>query len=263
MLIDTICHLDFADFDPDRAAVIERARVAGVAQIVVPSITVDNFERVLDLCASDPSLYPALGLHPCFSHDIEQDLERLDEMLSLAAGAVVAMGEIGLDFRPAQLRPGQAGAAQREQEQLLEAQLQLAKAHDLPVLLHVVKAHDRVLKLLRRQHLPRAGIVHAFSGSEQQAREYAKLGFKLGFGGAMTHERAHKLRRLAAELPLEWLVLETDAPDMPPSGHQGERNEPSRVVDVARLIAELRGIPVTEVEAVTSATAVSLLQLSY
>jgi TatD DNase family protein len=256
LLIDTICHLDFTDFDPDRAAVIERARVAGVAQIVVPSITVDNFERVLDLCASDPSLYPALGLHPCFSHDIEHDLERLDAMLSLAAGAVVAVGEIGLDFRP-----GQAEAAQ--QEQLLEAQLKLAKAHDLPVLLHAVKAHDQVLKLLRRHNLPRAGIVHAFSGSEQQAREYAKLGFKLGFGGAMTHERAHKLHRLVAELPLEWLVLETDAPDMPLSGHQGERNEPSRVAEVARLIAELRGISVEEVKAVTHATAVSLLQLSY
>lgn len=168
----------------------------------------------------------------------------------------MAVGEIGLDFRP-----GQAEAAQ--QEQLLEAQLKLAKAHDLPVLLHAVKAHDQVLKLLRRQNLPRAGIVHAFSGSEQQAREYAKLGFKLGFGGAMTHERAHKLHRLVAELPLEWLVLETDAPDMPLSGHQGERNEPSRVAEVARLIAELRGISVEEVKAVTHATAVSLLKLSY
>lgn len=261
MLIDTICHLDFANFDPDRAAVIECAHVAGVEQIVVPSITVNNFEQVLDLCASDPSLYPALGLHPCFSHDIEHDLARLDEMLSLAAGAVVAVGEIGLDFRPEQLRSGQEGAAQ--QEQLLEAQLKLAKAHDLPVLLHAVKAHDRVLKLLRRQHLPRAGIVHAFSGSEQQAREYAKLGFKLGFGGAVTYERARKLRRLAAELPLEWLVLETDAPDMPLQGHRGKRNEPCRVAEVAAFIAQLRGMDDAEVSAVTTATASGLLRLPY
>jgi TatD DNase family protein len=258
MLIDTHCHLDFPDFDPDRAAVLRRARLVGVEQIVVPSITVDNFERVLELCATDSRLYPALGLHPCFSHDPVSDLERLDKALSQTKGQVVAIGEIGLDFRPEYASPEQL----RVQEQLFKTQLQLAKVHELPVLIHAVKAHDQVLKWLRQYQLPRAGIIHAFSGSEQQAREYAKLGFKLGFGGAVTYERAHKLRRLAAELPLEWLVLETDAPDMPLQQYLGQPNEPARVAEVAALIAELRNESVEHIAAVTTATAEQLLGLS-
>jgi TatD DNase family protein len=259
MLIDTHCHLDFPDFDSDRAAVIERARSVGVEPIVVPSITVDNFERVLELCATDSQLYPALGLHPCFSHNPELDLDRLDKMLSQAKGRVVAVGEIGLDLRPEYASPEQL----RVQEQLFKAQLQLAKAHQLPVLIHAVKAHDQVLKWLRQYQLPRAGIIHAFSGSEQQAREYAKLGFKLGFGGAVTYERARKLRRLAAELPLEWQVLETDAPDMPLQDYRDKPNEPCRVADVAECVAQLREVETAEVTAATSATASRLLRLSY
>ncbi len=252
MLIDTHCHLDFAEFDADREAVIARARSAGVEQIVVPAITVDNFQRVIDLCASSPCFYPALGLHPCFPHDTDAALNTLAKVL--AVNKVVAIGEIGLDYRP-----GQAEA--EVQLQLLELQLRLAQQHELPVLLHVVRAHDQVLKLLRRFQLPRGGIVHAFSGSAQQAREYAKLGFKLGFGGAISYERAHKLRRLAAELPLEWLVLETDAPDMPLAQYRGHPNEPSRVAEVAQLIAGLRGQSVAEIAEVTTATAQQQLRL--
>lgn len=258
MLIDTHCHLDFPDFDPDREAVIRRARSAGVSRIVVPSITVDNLDRVLQLCGTDSQLYPALGLHPCFKHDPENDLNLLDEALSRAQGNVVAVGEIGMDFRPAYTSPEQL----RAQERVFEGQLQLARTHALPVLIHAVKAHDQVLKRLRQYALPRGGIVHAFSGSEQQAGEYAKLGFKLGFGGALTHARAHRLHRLAETLPLEWLVLETDAPDMPLQGHRSERNEPCRVADVAAFIAELRGIDTAEVSAATTAVASGLLQLS-
>jgi TatD DNase family protein len=259
MLIDTHCHLDFPDFDSDRAAVIERARSVGVERIVVPSITVDNFERVLQLCATDSRLYPALGLHPCFSHNPELDLDRLDKMLTQTKGQVVAIGEIGLDFRPEYASPEQLSA----QQQLFTAQLQLAKTHELPVLIHAVKAHDQVLKVLRQLQLPRCGIIHAFSGSEQQAQEYARLGFKLGFGGAVTYVRARKLRRLAAELPLEWLVLETDAPDMPLQDYRDKPNEPCRVADVAECVAQLREVETAEVAAATSATASRLLRLSY
>lgn len=254
MIVDTHCHLDFPAFDPDRGTVIERARAAGVEAMVVPAVTVDNFQRVLSLCGSEPGLYPALGLHPCFSHRLPADLERLEQALTEAGGQVVALGEIGLDLRPGQ-------AALELQLELLQAQLELAKVRELPVLLHVVKAHDQVLKCLRRLRLPRAGIVHAFSGSEQQAREYLKLGFRLGFGGAVTYDRAQRLRRLATLLPLESLVLETDAPDMPPSGHAGTRNEPAASAQVARLLAELRGVPLAEVTRVTTATALSLLGL--
>ncbi|MBP0048141.1 TatD family hydrolase [Marinobacterium sp. AK62] len=254
MLIDTHCHLDFPDFDTDRDAVIERALEAGVGAIIVPSVTVDNVQRVLDLCAASSRFYPALGLHPCFSHDPESALTALEQALQAHRQEVVAVGEIGLDFRS-----GQPDV--RQQESLLVAQLQLAKAHDLPVLLHAVRSHDAVLKQLRRAELPRAGIVHAFSGSEQQAREYARLGFKLGFGGACTHDRARKLQRLATELPLEWLVLETDAPDMPLQGHQGERNEPGQVAVVAAHLAALRGISLEELLTRTCANAAQVLGL--
>lgn len=252
MLIDTHCHLDFPVFDADRAAVIARARAVGVEQIVVPAIAVDNFHPVLDLCASDQHLHPALGLHPCFPHNTETGLSVLAEALDRST--VVAVGEIGLDFRPGQV-------AADAQLALFEQQLKLAKAYDLPALLHVVKGHDQVLKLLRRHQLTRGGIVHAFSGSEQQAREYAKLGFKLGFGGASSYQRARKLRRLAIELPLEWLVLETDAPDMPLELYRGQRNEPARVAEVAMLIAELRGLSLAEIANVTSLAAQQLLRL--
>ena len=258
-MIDTHCHLDFAVFDPDREAVIERARAAGVERIVLPSIGVDNFERVLRLCAAHAELHPALGLHPCYPHAREHDLARLDATLAQAAGEVVALGEIGLDFRPP--RSGSQRAEPAAQERLLDEQLALARAHELPVLLHVVRAHDQVLKRLRHHRLPRGGIVHAFSGSEQQAREYARLGFKLGVGGAITHPRAQKKRRLVANLPLSWLLLETDAPDMPLDGHQGERNEPARVAEIARLLAQLRAISLAEVEAVSDAGARALLRL--
>lgn len=252
MLIDTHCHLDFPDFEADRAAVIARARFAGVEQIVVPAITVDNFQRVIDLCASSSCFHPALGLHPCFSHDTDAALNTLAQALEVHQ--VVAIGEIGLDFRPGQRAP-------EMQLPLFEQQLKLACQHELPVLLHVVKAHDQVLKRLRHYRLLRGGIVHAFSGSEQQAKEYAKLGFKLGVGGAISYERAHKLRRLAAELPLEWLLLETDAPDMPLNGHQGERNEPAQAARVAELLAELRGISLAQVAEQTCANARALLAL--
>ncbi|GAA0791520.1 TatD family hydrolase [Marinobacterium sediminicola] len=252
MLIDTHCHLDFSDFDADREAVVTRALAAEVDHIVIPSVTVDNLQRVIDLCASSPCFHPALGLHPCFPHDTDAALNTLAQALEV--NKVVAIGEIGLDFRPGQIEA-------EVQQPLFEQQLQLARQYDLPVLLHVVRAHDQVLKLLRRYQLPRAGIVHAFSGSEQQAREYAKLGFKLGIGGAISYERAQKLRRLAAELPLEWLVLETDAPDMPLESHRGKPNEPARVAGVAALIAALRGLSIEEVARKTSVTAQQLLRL--
>lgn len=252
MLIDTHCHLDFSDFAADRNEVFSRAQSVGVEQIVVPAITVDNFEAVLELCSSSDALFPALGLHPCFQHDPAPALEYLSAML--ASHSVVAVGEIGLDYRPGQ-------PAAEAQLALFEQQLRLADDHGLPVLLHVVKAHDEVLKLLRQYRLARGGIVHAFSGSEQQAREYAKLGFKLGFGGAFTHQRARKLKRLATELPLEWLVLETDAPDMPLEGHQGQRNEPACVATVAQKLAQLRGLSLAQVAQQTCTNARTILNL--
>ncbi|TCK06921.1 TatD family hydrolase [Marinobacterium mangrovicola] len=258
MLIDSHCHLDFPVFDSCREQVVERARHAGLGAIVVPGVTSEHWQRCLALCASrfeGVSLYPALGLHPCFmDQHVKDDIQRLDEEVTRHREALVAIGEIGLDFQIEGFDP-------ESQTELLVAQLKIAKSADLPVLLHVRKAHDQVLKQLRRFALPRAGIVHAFSGSEQQAQEYVKLGFKLGFGGAISFSRATKLRRLAAELPLSSIVLETDAPDMALSDWRDQPNEPVRVVDVAGIIAQLRESSVEEVARTTSRTVKELLDL--
>ncbi|GGK66098.1 TatD family hydrolase [Amphritea balenae] len=250
-LIDTHVHLDFPQLADEIDAVLSRARDKGVSDFVVPGVELDNWQAVLDLCAAHSGLYPALGLHPCFSHS-----DPCRALLQLEAGLknqnLVAVGEIGLDlFIP--------DANLDQQLKILVPQLELAKRFEKPVLLHVRKAHDQMLKQLRQLRLEPAGIVHAFSGSEQQAREYLKLGFKLGVGGTVTYDRASKLRAIVATLPLESFVLETDAPDMPLLGYQGQVNYPERVVNIARKVAELRQLSSVEVARVTSATSQRLL----
>ena len=183
---------------------------------------------------------------------LESDLDRLGE--SLSSGGVCAVGEIGLDLFI-------ADANFEKQLFFFQAQLDLAAQFSLPVLLHVRKAHDQVLKQLRQCKLSSGGIVHAFSGSEQHAQQYLALGFKLGLGGTVTYERAKKLRRIVTELPLDSFVLETDAPDMPLSGYQGEPNRPARVREVAQVIAELKGCSLQEVACATSLQASKLLDL--
>ncbi len=244
-LIDTHCHLDFPELSVDIATVLERAHKAGVEKFVVPGVSADNWDAVLNLCSEHAGLYPALGLHPCFlTGEHTADIALLASMLKENV-QVVAVGEIGLDlFIP--------NANLQQQLAVLTPQLTLAKEHQKPVLLHVRKAHDPLLKQLRQLKLERAGLVHAFSGSEQQAKEYLKLGFKLGIGGAVTYERALKLRRLVAELPLESFVLETDSPDMPLQGYQGRVNYPERIANVAAAVAKIRQQPLADVIEVTS-----------
>ena len=253
-LIDTHCHLDFPELSADIDAVLERAHKAGVAKFVVPGVSADNWDAVLNLCSEHAGLYPALGLHPCFLTG-----EHTADIALLAAtlkdnDQLVAVGEIGLDlFIP--------NANLQQQLAVLTPQLTLAKEHQKPVLLHVRKAHDLLLKQLRQLKLERAGLVHAFSGSEQQAREYLKLGFKLGIGGSVTYERATKLRRLVAELPLESFVLETDSPDMPLEGYQGQVNYPERIANVAAAVARIRQQPLADVMEVTTTQSLNILSL--
>jgi len=244
--IDSHCHLDFAELADDIDNVLNRARKNGVAGFVVPSVSEPHWSRLLQLCADHADLYPALGLHPCFKHpDLENSLLRLERELQNRS-ELVAVGEIGLDlFIPDADLDAQLG--------VLIPQLTLAKTYQKPVLLHVRKAHDQMLKQLRQLKLERAGLVHAFSGSEQQAREYLKLGFRLGIGGAVTYERATKLRNLVAKLPLDSFVLETDSPDMPLSGYQGQVNYPERLVEVAAAVAQIRQQPLTEIARITTA----------
>jgi TatD DNase family protein len=247
VLIDSHIHLDAAEFDDDRDRLIAQARRAGVRGFVVPAVDRDSFDAVRALAAERRDVCPALGIHPLYVAQARlDDLERLDTLL--AAGAAYAVGEIGLDHFVTDVDP----ARQRE---FFVAQLELARRHGLPVILHVRRAVDAVLRELRRAGV-RGGIAHAFNGSRQQADAFLALGFRLGFGGAMTYEGSTRIRELARSLPLDAIVLETDAPDIPPVWGRGERNRPANLARYAELLAELRGITV---DAVIDATGRNLV----
>ncbi|MEW5789346.1 MAG: TatD family hydrolase [Pseudomonadota bacterium] len=253
VLIDTHSHLDAGEFDRDRDAVFARARGAGVAVQVLPAVTRDNFPAVGAACRRYDGCLPAWGLHPLYL-DIHQVAHLDDLRRQIETWRPVAVGEIGLDlFVP--------GLDLATQEHYYAEQLRIARDCDLPVLLHCRRANDLILKHLRRIRV-KGGIAHAFNGSDQQAGEFLKLGFKLGFGGAFTWERASNLRRLARELPLDAIVLETDSPDIPPAWVGKGRNEPAQLAGIARALAELRGLPVEEVAARTTANARAVLQLA-
>lgn len=252
-LIDTHCHIDVEEFAADRAQVLSRARAAGVTRQVVPAIHQPGWEFLRALCRWEADLLPALGMHPIYL-DIHRP-EHLTELRELLAGErPVAVGEIGLDYFV-------EGLDQAAQQALFEAQLRLAEEFALPVLLHVRKAHDQVLATLRRLKFAQGGIAHAFSGSRQQAEQYLELGFKLGFGGTLTYERSSRIRSLAAELPLEAIVLETDAPDIVTAAHRGERNSPEYLPEVLTALAGVRGADAAALAAATTANARAVLRL--
>lgn len=246
-LFDTHCHLDAAEFDADRLAVIEQADAAGVAGILIPAVCADNFETVRHLAHSMANGAYALGIHPMYVHAADDsDLVTLRRCLQAHRDdpRLVAVGEIGLDFFVESIRHGQQ---RQRQVQFYRAQLELASEFGLPVVLHVRRSQDELLKWLRRK--PRiGGLAHAFNGSLQQAQQFMALGFALGMGGAMTYTRALQIRRLAVELPLHSLVLETDAPDIAPAWlDQDRRNTPAQVRRIAQALAALRGCSEHEV----------------
>lgn len=250
MLIDTHCHLDAAEFDADRDAVYAAATAAGVGRIVVPGVTVNRNFRPKSTIADYPACVEAYGIHPLYVDQSSlEDLPRLRGWLQQAPP--VAVGEIGLDFYV-------AGLDTERQTHYFVEQLKLAREFDLPVLLHVRRAVDPVLKQLRRIGV-RGGIAHAFNGSRQQADEFIKLGFVLGFGGAMTFDGSTRIRELAKTLPLESIVLETDAPDIPPAWLNRGRNSPAELPRIADTLAELRGLSRNEVVAATAANARRIL----
>ncbi|MCK9382767.1 MAG: TatD family hydrolase [Sulfuritalea sp.] len=250
MLVDTHCHLDAAEFDGDRALVAEAATQAGVGLIVVPSVERANFGAVASVCRDYHGCFAAYGIHPMYvDRAMEADLDALRE--TVLREHPVAVGEIGLD-RFVEPRDD------LRQEFYFSAQLELARAANLPVLLHARRAIDPMLKHLRRCRVP-GGIAHAFNGSRQQADEFIKLGFKLGFGGVMTFPRASRIRELAATLPLDAIVLETDAPDIPPEWKVGARNTPDQLPRIGQILAGLRGISVQEIAEATTANAIAVL----
>lgn len=250
MLIDTHCHLDAAEFDADRDAVYAAAMAAGVGRIVVPGVTVNRNFRPKSTIAEYPACVEAYGIHPLYVDQSSlEDLPRLRGWLQQAPP--VAVGEIGLDFYV-------AGLDTERQTHYFVEQLKLAREFDLPVLLHVRRAVDPVFKQLRRIGV-RGGIAHAFNGSRQQADEFIKLGFVLGFGGAMTFDGSTRIRELAKTLPLESIVLETDAPDIPPAWLNRGRNSPAELPRIADTLAELRGLSRNDVVAATAANARRIL----
>ena len=257
MWIDSHCHLDAAEFDADRDVVVARARAAGVTQLVLPAVERGNFDTVRELAHAHGCAY-ALGIHPLFvERAFDDDLRHLHDALTEHRGdaRLVAVGEIGLDhFVP--------GLDLARQARFYAAQLALAREFELPVILHVRKSADTLLKHLREVPVS-GGIAHAFNGSEQQALAFVALGFKLGFGGAMTFERALQIRRLAQALPAHALVLETDAPDIPPqwlyrsaqqrAAGERSRNEPGELPRIAQTLAALRGMSLPALAELTSA----------
>ena len=253
-LIDTHTHLDFPDFDADRAEVLARSRALGVERLVVLGVHQANWQRLWDLVLKEDGLYAAFGLHPVY---LEQHLpEHLDELrawLTRLTGhpRLCAVGEFGLDYYLDNLD-------RQRQQTLFEAQLALAVELELPALLHVRRAHAPTIATLKRYRLKRGGIVHAFAGSYEEAREYLKLGFRLGLGGAATWPQARRLRRVLTQLPLEAMVLETDAPDMAPAMHPNQRNSPEYLADICTELAALRGTTAEELAAASSRNACEL-----
>lgn len=232
-LFDTHCHFDFDEFRADFSAEVKEARSQGVMRFLLPAIGPDNWLRLLMLADQEPDIFIALGFHPYFLSNYDlSDLEKLAQHLAKRPRACVAVGECGLDFMidvPAAL-----------QESFLLAQIELASQYQLPLILHCRKAHNRLLQLLKQTRFSYGGVLHGFTGSYQQAMQFVELGFKIGVGGSITYPRANKTRSAMAQLPLDALVLETDAPDMPLMGYQGQANHPKRVGQIFETLVSLR-----------------------
>ena len=258
MLIDAHCHLDVAEFDSDRETVIAAAKAAGVCRFIVPATVRARWHHLLALGERD-DVSVCLGLHPYFIEQHRQEdlkaLEALvkDQLAGASSIRPVAIGECGIDGRFPQ--------SLDQQWHYFDEQLGIAQRCKLPVVVHCVKANDSVSKRLRQGALPQAGLIHAFAGSYQQAVKFLDLGYMVGLGGAVTYERAQRLRGVVAKLPDDGFVLETDSPDMPVSGYQGQRNEPSRVVQVASVVAALRQQSIERVSELSSANASRLFRL--
>ena len=232
-LIDTHCHLDFPVFDQDREALLVRCRALGVMEYIIPAITEDNWSRVMALAHQHDDLFYGLGIHPWYAGEQREGvMARLRTLVMSRPAGLVAIGECGLDLRTHVPQEGQLA--------LFEAQIRLAADAELPLMIHSVRANDTVAKVLRRFKPPRGGVIHAFSGSLQQAEAFWQLGFRLGVGGVISFERANKTRDVFRAMPLGALVLETDSPDMTLQGEQGTRNTPESLLKIVEILMTLR-----------------------
>ena len=246
MIIDSHCHFDFEDFDPDRDQALAEARSAGVEKIIVPAIAADSWPRVKKTCDQYAECYPAYGLHPYYIDQHEQQhLQQLEQWIEKEQP--VALGECGLDYYLKNL-------CREKQLDFFEAQLAIAQQHDLPVVIHSRKATEQVILSLRK--FPGlSGMIHSYSGSLEQARQLIDMGFYISFGGAITYDRASKLRSIASQLPLDYILVETDAPDQPDLKHHGQRNQPKYICEVVKTLSALRNLPGDEITEITSRNA--------
>jgi TatD DNase family protein len=253
-LVDSHSHFDAPEFDADRAASHARALAAGVIAQVVPAVDAAGWPKLKTVCAELPGLYPAYGLHPMYLQAHRPS--HLEELASwIEREAPAAVGECGLDYFV-------DGLDHEAQQVYFDGQLQLARDFNLPVIVHARRAVDAVIASIRKIGSLR-GVVHSFSGSSEQATQLHKLGFLLGIGGPVTHDRANRLRGIVATMPLEQLLLETDAPDQPGAGHRGERNEPAHLIEVLQVVSALRKVPPEGIAAATTANAERLFGLRH
>jgi TatD DNase family protein len=251
-LIDSHVHLDAEAFALDRDAVIGRAIDAGVGALILPAVDADSWPWIKALCANQRQLFPAYGLHPMFlAQHVPEHVDALSAWLD--DGGAIAVGEIGLDFHV-------DGLDHDLQRHYFVNQLQLARERDLPVIVHARAALEEVILTLRRTGALH-GVVHSFSGSEQQAQQLWRMGFHIGLGGPVTYDRAQRLHRIVTQMPIEYLLLESDAPDQPDAAHRGQRNEPARILEVLRSIAALRGESEASVATATTANVRRLFDL--
>ncbi len=252
MIIDSHCHLDFEAFDADRDAVLESAYEADIRHIVIPGVMASTWPRISQLCEHYPQLHPCYGLHPYFiDRHSDDDITSLDTWLT--EHNAVAVGECGLDYYLKELDKSR-------QQFFFAAQLELARKHQLPVVIHARKSTEDVIQAIR--NVPGlSGMIHSYAGSYEQAIQLIDLGFYLSFGGPVTNPGAAKLHKLIRRLPLESILVETDAPDQPVASARGQRNEPAFITEVIQAIAELQDTDTDEVAMVTSDNAQRLFQL--
>lgn len=259
-MIDSHCHFDFPDFDSDRTAEHAKASALGVKRLLVPGVSIEHFARQITLQQKFKNVDLAFGLHPYFlslkSIDHLAQVEQfITEQLSRSVGAPVAVGEIGLDYA--------IQTAPEYQKRVFEVQLQMAQNVNLPVILHHRKSHNDIIATLKKHKFTCGGVVHAFSGSTEVAKQYIDMGFYLGVGGTITYARANKTRQALENLGLAHLLLETDAPDMPLFGHQGQRNAPSHIPEIAANLAQLLETSIEQVEATTDKNYVTLFKVPH
>jgi len=258
-MIDSHCHIDLDAFDSDRDIVLKNALEAGVKRFLVPGLYNAQFAKLLALKQRYQQIDIALGLHPYFlkmqdEANTQAMLNELSNLASVYQNQYIAFGETGLD--------GSLALDMAYQEEILRFQLNLCNIYKKPVILHHRKSHNPLIRLLKEQKYQRGGILHAFSGSYHEAKTYIDMGFLLGVGGTITYSRASKTRYSIAKLPLDKLVIETDSPDMPLNGFQGQRNQPSQLSLVVDVLAELKKISSQEVEQQTTINYLTLFGLS-